>query len=173
MIGERELSPIYQGKGTLFANFPTKAVTGCFVFRPMVTNMAFLLLVQVKRFLAVANKTHLSIIRECFIFSKELWPKCAPEPWAAAPRRVGVAPRHRGADKSQSCRVKVKVLTPPHPNWQNVALKQPQFILTKKRTKGSSRLHVIIRKIWVLNKTFTFFSLRRGGNAFLLFYFCM
>lgn len=68
MIGERELSPIYQGKGTLFANFPTKAVTGCFVFRPMVTNMAFLLLVQVKRFLAVANKTHLSIIRECFIF---------------------------------------------------------------------------------------------------------
>lgn len=93
MIGERELSPIYQGKGTLFANFPTKAVTGCFVFRPMVTNMAFLLLVQVKRFLAVANKTHLSIIRECFIFSKELWPKCAPVPGAAAPGRAGVAPR--------------------------------------------------------------------------------
>lgn len=38
-------------------------MTGCSVFGPTVTSMAFLLLVQVKRFWAVANKTHLSVIR--------------------------------------------------------------------------------------------------------------
>lgn len=70
MIGEQELSAIYQGKETLFANFPSQPVTGCFVFGPIVTNIAFPLLVQVKRFLAVANKTHLSITRllEVFFF---------------------------------------------------------------------------------------------------------
>lgn len=68
MIGEQELSAIYQGKETLFANFPSQSVTGCFVFGPIVTNIAFLLLVQVKRFLAVANKTHLSITRLLLLF---------------------------------------------------------------------------------------------------------
>lgn len=68
MIGEQELSAIYQGKETLFANFPSQSVTGCFVFGPIVTNIAFLLLVQVKRFLAVANKTHLSITRYYYYF---------------------------------------------------------------------------------------------------------
>lgn len=37
-------------------------MTGCFVFRPTVTSVAFLLLVQVKCFWAVAKKTHLSVI---------------------------------------------------------------------------------------------------------------
>lgn len=39
-----------RGKGTLFANFPSWALTGCFVFRPLVTSMASQLLVQVKCF---------------------------------------------------------------------------------------------------------------------------
>lgn len=42
-------------------------MTGCFVFGPTVTSMAFLLLVQVKRFWAVANKTHLSAIRGALV----------------------------------------------------------------------------------------------------------
>ena len=39
-----------RGKGTLFANFPSWALTGCFVFRPLLTSMASRLLVQVKCF---------------------------------------------------------------------------------------------------------------------------
>lgn len=39
-----------RGKGTLFANFPSWALTGCFVFRPLVTGRASQLLVQVKCF---------------------------------------------------------------------------------------------------------------------------
>lgn len=132
MIGEGELSPIYQGKGTLFANFQTRAVTGCFVFRPMVTNMAFLLLVQVKRFLAAANKTHLSIITGCFIF----FPGNCDQTlfsvsWLALHNHVVVVLGGRGTDKSQSFLVKVKVSTQLHQNWQNVAVRRQQFIIKK------------------------------------------
>lgn len=130
MIGERELSPIYQRKGTLFANFPTKAVTGCFVFRPMVTNMAFLLLVQVKRFLAVANKTHLSIIRECFIFFSSS--SCDQILISASQLplllQVVAALGKGGTDKSQSFCIKVKLLTLFYQTWPNVVARTQQFI---------------------------------------------
>lgn len=39
-----------RGKATLFANFPSWALTGCFVFRPLVTIVASQLFVQVKCF---------------------------------------------------------------------------------------------------------------------------
>lgn len=44
-----------RGKGTLFANFPSWALTGCFVFRPLVTSMASQLLVQVKCFFLLCS----------------------------------------------------------------------------------------------------------------------
>lgn len=47
-----------RGKGTLFANFPSWALTGCFVFRPLVTSMASPLLVQVKCFFPPPTSPH-------------------------------------------------------------------------------------------------------------------
>lgn len=73
--------------------------------------MPFLLLVQVKRFWAVANKTHLSVIRGALLVSKccdhrLLFPEPDGCAWRGRARLGGEL-----ADKSGSFHVKVKVLT--------------------------------------------------------------
>lgn len=80
------------------------------------TSVAFLLLVQVKRFWAVANKTHLSVIRGgsgCLPSGCD--PVCSLHPdWLRLPGHT--SPGGRRTDKSRSFHVKVKVLTPQHPD---------------------------------------------------------
>ena len=69
------------GKGTLFANFPSWEVTGCFIFRPLVTSLVSGLLVQVKCFIffppykADCNENHLSDLTEGCYLTHWVWVK--------------------------------------------------------------------------------------------------
>lgn len=70
MIGERKLSPIYQGKEHYLLISPNlRLVTGCFVFWTHGDQHA-LFVISTSRFWAVANKTHLSVIRGALLVSK-------------------------------------------------------------------------------------------------------
>lgn len=76
--------------------------------------MAFLLLVQVKCFWAVANKTHLSVIRGALVvFQVAVTRVCPPRPDRRT-FRAALAREGTPADKSHGLHVKVKVLTLRH-----------------------------------------------------------
>lgn len=86
-------------------------MTGRFVFGPTVTSLAFLLLVQVKRFWAVANKTHLSVIGGASVVFRVAVTKVCARTLIGCAFGGHAHQEGRPADKSQSFRVKVKALT--------------------------------------------------------------
>lgn len=114
-----------RGKGTLFANFPSWALTGCFVFRPLVTSMAFQLLVQVKCFFIpfFQPNCEVAVIR-AIRSTSQLWSTPGEGFWIKQmpPHREVLSPglsygqTALRADGSQSFPVKVTLSTPLHQN---------------------------------------------------------
>lgn len=116
-----------RGKGTLFANFPSWALTGCFVFRPLVTSMASRLLVQVKCFFFffffLSSYCKAAVIRAIRSTSQTAahwvkdfgWSRCPPYRELLLPG-LSCGQTALRADGSQSFLVKVTLSTPLHQN---------------------------------------------------------
>lgn len=139
MIGEGGLSYIYQRGGALFANFPTWAMTGCSIFRPLVTGSALSVISTSQVFFFFPFTCSFSPPLPRFIFSRTALTRAIclsrggtslhsavedsdQSPVSASPLRDCRLPVCAGLpigqrpDKSQSFLVKVKVSTPLHQN---------------------------------------------------------
>lgn len=116
-----------RGKGTLFANFPSWALTGCFVFRPLVTSMASQLLVQVKCFSffflflcphckAAVIRGARSTLHDRSTLGEGFWMKLMPHTASCSCQAFSWGQTALRADGSQTFLVKVTLSTPLHQN---------------------------------------------------------